>query len=52
VRGGPEEHCTGDARNLVYFHVPSLRAQEFMITPIGAPTFTEALRWGPRSTTR
>ena len=26
--------------------------QEFMIAPIGAPTFREALRWGPRSTTR
>ena len=26
--------------------------QEFMIAPIGAPTFAEALRWGPRSTTR
>ena len=22
--------------------------QEFMVAPIGAPTFSEALRWGPR----
>ena len=26
--------------------------QEFLITPIGAPTFTEALRWAARCTTR
>ncbi len=26
--------------------------QEFMIAPIGAPTFGEALRRAPRSTTR
>jgi enolase len=25
--------------------------QEFMIAPVGAPSFAEALRWGPRSTT-
>ena len=26
--------------------------QEFMIAPLGAPSFREALRWAPRSTTR
>ena len=26
--------------------------QEFMIVPAGAPSFTEALRWEPRSSTR
>jgi len=26
--------------------------QEFMVTPIGAASFSEALRWGPRPTTR
>jgi len=26
--------------------------QEFMVMPIGAASFSEALRWGPRPTTR
>ena len=30
----------------------SIDFQEFMIVPVGAATFAEALRWAPRSSTR
>ena len=29
----------------------SVDFQEFMIVPVGAPSFREALRWAPRSST-
>jgi enolase len=45
--GADDEHHNGGAP-----HPTPVDVQEFMIAPIGAPTFKESLRWGAEGTTR